>query len=80
MRDALSAELHPHGEADLGGGSGRGLGALHEPFFAKRQAVAGEQLLRVVLREQPQALFLRHDGKIARPPAQLLCSRRPTPM
>ena len=80
VRDALAAELHHHGEADLGGGSGRGLGALHEPFFAEPQAVPGEQLLRVVLREQPRALFLRHGGKIARPPAQLLCSRRPTPM
>jgi hypothetical protein len=80
VREALAAELQHHGEAELLGRPGGRLGALDELLGGERQAVPGEQLLRVVLGEQPGAGFLHHGGKIARPPAQLLCSPRPPPM
>ena len=49
--DCLPAELEHHREAQLGGGVGGGLGGIDQRFASTRDAVAGEKLLRRVLRE-----------------------------
>ena len=49
--DRLPAELEHHREAQLGGGVGRGLGGIDQHLASARDAVAGEKLLRRVLRE-----------------------------